>query len=273
MKDIWTKVLTASAAAGMSVLLIGTAAIASTASNTNTGADSTNNAEVSVQNNTQITSNNNANITNNLNIYANTGKNEANKNVGGVSIQTGDITGSVNISNNANGADVLNSNTNLVCCDTSQSANNEKTGADWENKAKVKVKNNLNINVSNNVDLVNNVDADLNTGENEANKNTGDVTIGTGDINFEVNIDNKVNSNVIGGPVNGEPLETDDPETLPSAALPTLAPRPGQVLAAADGLPVTGSNLPTWPFLLVAIGFAARFLEKFFRIRFGEEAA
>ncbi|MEX0621546.1 MAG: hypothetical protein WD187_00930 [Candidatus Woykebacteria bacterium] len=271
MKDIWTKVITSSAAAGASVLLIGTAALASTASNTNTGADSVNKAEVSVENNTTINSTNNANITNNISVKANTGKNEANKNTGDASIQTGDISGHVNITNKANGADVFNTNTNLICCGPFLTSSNENTGADSVNKAETRIKNNLNINVNNNVDLQNNIGADLNTGENEANKNTGDASIKTGDINFEINIDNDVNHSVIGGPLpdrGGEPM---DPGDQPTAVLPGPAPRPGQVLAAAEGLPVTGGNLPNWPLLLIAVGVALKIIERVFGVRLLEK--
>lgn len=61
-----------------------------TVENTNTGADSINNAGVSLTDSTKIENNNDANLTNNININSNTGNNDASKNTGNGSVTTGD---------------------------------------------------------------------------------------------------------------------------------------------------------------------------------------
>src|SRR5262249_33533199 len=59
-------------------------------SNVGNGADSTNNASSSATTSTTIDNNNNLVLDNNINIYANTGHNTANKNMGAGDITTGD---------------------------------------------------------------------------------------------------------------------------------------------------------------------------------------
>jgi hypothetical protein len=129
------------------------------------------------------------------------------------------------------------------------------------------VSNDINITLRNDARVNNNIGANLNTGGNQADKNTGDGTITTGDIDFTIDVVNDLNHNQIGGPFPEEPPA--GPGVNPQ---PGIMPTPGQVLAAAAGLPVTGGSIPTWPILLVAVGFALKLLEKVFKIRF-EEAA
>ncbi len=70
-----------------------------TASNQDTGADSTNNANTNIDNDTDITITNTATITNNVTIDANTGGNSASKNTGSGDITTGDVNVAANIVN------------------------------------------------------------------------------------------------------------------------------------------------------------------------------
>jgi hypothetical protein len=269
MKDIWTKLaaITASLFVG---LLLTSGALAVEATNSNTGADSDNDASVTIENNTTISSTNNANINNTISVSANTGNNSADKNTGDGSVTSGDITGSVSVTNTGNVNGNFDSLLDLNCGGScSFSASNSNTGADSDNDSSVNVVNNVDVTVNNEANVDNNVDADLNTGGNSADKNTGDGSVTSGDISFSIEILNDLNKNFIGGLLPEEPA---GPGEMPPAVLPSAAaPKPGQVLAAAEGLPITGGNLPSWPFLLVTIGFAIKIIERVFRIRFSED--
>ena len=267
MKHIWTKVATIITSL-FSGLLLGSAALAIDASNSNTGADSTNNATVTVQNNTTINSVNNAVINNNISVNANTGNNTANKNTGNGTISTGDITGSVIVKNLGNENGTFDSVLNLNCASNCNfSASNSNTGADSNNKSQVKIKNNLNVTITNNANVNNNIGANLNTGGNSTDKNTGSGSITTGDIDFSIEVINDLNRNIIGGPVPGE--EPDGPGLIPQPGI--IPSEAGQILAAAAGLPITGQGLPIWPMILVAIGFALKILDKALKVRFVEK--
>lgn len=268
MSDIWTKVATIFASL-LGGLALASGALAVEATNSNTGAGSDNDAKVKIENDLTISSNNEAVITNNIDIWANTGNNSADKNTGDGSVSTGDITGSVSIINTGNENGLFDSSLTINCngaCDFS--ASNSNTGANSDNDANVHVSNDIDITLNNEAYVDNYVGADLNTGGNSADKNTGDGSISTGDIDFSVEVVNDLNKNFIGGPV---PEGPTDPGEIPPAILPS-APKPGKVLAAAEGLPITGGSLPNWPFLLIAAGFVMRILERVFRTRFGEVA-
>ena len=121
--------------------------------------------------------------------------------------------------------------------------------------------NDVNITVNNEANVDNKVDADLDTGNNEADENTGSGSINTGDINFDIEIINDLNKNLIGGPLPGQPG--------PNPPMPNIPPaRPGQVLGEQTGLPVTGGSLPLWPVLLAMAGIALKIFEKTFKVRF-----
>ena len=266
MKNIWTKVATIFASL-LGSMALSTGALAVEATNSNTGADSTNDATVNINNNTNVSSSNTATINNNISIWANTGNNSADKNTGDGSVSTGDITGGVKVINTGNMNGTFDSVLSLNCsCDFS--ASNSNTGAYSDNEANVKVSNDINITVNNEANVDNNVDADLNTGGNSADKNTGDGWVSTGDIDFSVEITNDLNKNFVGAPLPQEPAGPG----VPPAVLPPSAPKPGKVLAAAEGLPVTGGSLPNWPFLLIMVGFVTRLAERVLRTRFGEVA-
>lgn len=235
--------------------------LADTASNTTTGADSTNIATTSTSNDTTINQSNTANISNNISIYANTGNNTANKNTGDGVITTGDINGSLTITNS------VNSNTANVqpCCESSENnASNEKTGADSYNKSNVWVNNDLTINQNSVMNISNNADVKLNTGGNEADKNTGDGIIRTGDINFSINVSNSGNNNNVGGVDN--PDGNNPGGNNPGGNKP--GNNSGNVLGVGASLPITGSSLPILQvLLLVAAGLGLRLTESKLRTR------
>ncbi len=125
MNDIWTKVVTILASLLGGLALAG-GALAVEADNSNTGAGSDNEATVEIENDVTIVSNNEANINNNIDIWANTGNNSADKNTGDGSVSTGDITGSVSITNTGNENGLIDSFLTINCKDIiSFSCNND----------------------------------------------------------------------------------------------------------------------------------------------------
>jgi hypothetical protein len=269
MKDIWTKVaVTGASLAGG--LLLASGAMAVEATNSNTGADSDNDASVTIENNTTVNSTNNADINNTITVNANTGNNSADRNTGDGSVSSGDINGSVSVANLGNENGNFDSALNLDCNgDCNFSASNSNTGAGSSNNSSISFTNNLDLTVQNNASVENNVGANLNTGGNSADRNTGDGSVISGDIDFTIDIVNDLNRNFIGLPAPEEPLGPADisqPRILPSM------PKPGEVLAAMEGLPITGDSLPNWPFLIIAVGFVLKIFERVLKVRFGEVA-
>ena len=148
------------------------------------GANSDSTANVTVANTTAVTQNNTANITNNVNVSADTGKNDANKNTGGdVDITTGNASTTVGVSNtaNANVADVNG------CCSTDLNVKISGNGAKSDNDANVKVANDTRVTQNNRARVENDVYVDADTGKNDANSNTGgSVSITTGNADTTV---------------------------------------------------------------------------------------
>lgn len=164
------------------------------------GTDSKNDVKVETSQSTTVVQSNVADVYNNIDADADTGDNEAEKNTGGdVSIDTGDATTDVKVEN------TLNSNTASVdCCGTGDvdvliSGN----GADSDNKVELKDKGSgVTVFQENEAGVKNIVDADSDTGDNEAEKNTGgDVSIKTGDATTSVSVSTTANANwaLVGG--------------------------------------------------------------------------
>ena len=68
------------------------------------------------------------------------------------------------------------------------SASNDTTGSDSDNDATVNLDNDTTINQTNNLTVHNNIDVDSDTGDNDANDNTGDGRVITGDAEAEVGV-------------------------------------------------------------------------------------
>ena len=125
---------------------------------------------------------------------AKTGNNDANENTGGnVEIDTGDASVTVAVTNwaNANSARVGNgdggSTLSLWILDN---------GADSDNDIVVDLESDVDVHQGNRAHFDNDVDADANTGDNDANENTGgDVEVTTGDATVDVTVDNMANFN------------------------------------------------------------------------------
>jgi hypothetical protein len=184
------------------------ATVTGTAVNDTTGADSKNEVKIDVDQATYVTQENKGTVVNEINLNANTGKNEANKNTGVGEVKTGDIATGVGVSTsmNLNVADVQG----CGGCDLDLYAGNEKTGADSNNKAKIDLDKSVILEQSNYSYVKNNVDQKLNTGNNEANKNTGMGDISTGDIESVTLVDTLANKNMaeVGASGNGTAVLT-----------------------------------------------------------------
>src|SRR3989344_4668472 len=143
---------------------------------TGNGAESDSDINVAQTTTTTVVQNDVANISNDVDADADTGGNDANYNTGGaVSIDTGDASTGVAISNTAN------SNTAEVkgCCETDVDVEISGNGWKSDNDANLKLSTSTDVFQNNYAKIKNDVDADSDTGDNDA----------------AVLIDNKVNSN------------------------------------------------------------------------------
>lgn len=159
------------------------------------GAGSTNSVGASFGSNTNVSVNNSANLTNNINGTANTGRNSANYNNGDVTIKTGSITVVDNIVNDSVNNYSVNVKNNSGRSITISVKDN---GTASDNIVVVNNINNINVKIDSSANIVNESKWDLNTGENEASKNNGDVSILTGDIYLASTINNKdINTGIV----------------------------------------------------------------------------
>src|SRR3989344_4430799 len=93
----------------------------------------------------------------------------------------------------ATGALLLNAFAPLAIADTTIQISGN--GSDSNNTANVNVTQNTTVVQNNTADVTNNVDVDADTGDNDAEDNTGgDVSIDTGDADVTVNVSNTLNS-------------------------------------------------------------------------------
>lgn len=171
-----------------------TPAFAATIQITGNGDSSNNSANVSVNNSTNVVQNNVANITNNVDAGAQTGGNTANRNNGGnVTIDTGNANTTVNLTTKAN-ANVAS----LGCCNQGNnvSVNISGNAADTNNTAGLGLNNAQDVFQNNVADVLNKVDANSKTGNNDANRNNGGtVAVVTGNADTNVTVHNATNLN------------------------------------------------------------------------------
>src|SRR3989344_4667592 len=144
---------------------------------------------------------NHAHVNNDVNVDADTGHNDANNNTGDgeVSIDTGNAEANVNVSNtlNANSA-------NVACCPSGNTdLKISGNGANSDNTINYDLYSNTDVNQDNDAYVDNNVNVEVNSGENDANGNTGDggVSITTGNAKGNVWLSTAANFNhaMIGG--------------------------------------------------------------------------
>jgi hypothetical protein len=157
------------------------------------GSDSNNEVKLETKATTYVEQNNNANISNKVNVDADTGRNDANDNTGGdVEVSTGNVDTQVTVANQ------VNSNTAKVdCCKTGNTdVLISGNGSDSDNKVELSQEKNTAVFQNNYSNIKNYVDANGNTGKNDANDNTGgSVEIKTGDVDTKVAISNSGNVN------------------------------------------------------------------------------
>jgi len=170
-----------------------------TAGNDTTGADSHNEAEIKVEQSTFVDQSNQGQVVNKIDLNVNTGGNEANKNTGEGHVETGDILTGVGVSTslNRNVADLES----CGGCELDLWASNNKTGYDSKNEAEIEVVSTKVLEQQNKAEIKNFISQDLNTGDNEANKNTGMGTVSTGSVVSVSLVANSANKNIasVGG--------------------------------------------------------------------------
>lgn len=190
--------------AGTMLLSIATPAIAETTIQiTGNGSGANNLVDVSQEQSTTVVQNNDADITNTVDVDADTGNNDANFNTGGdTTVLTGNSNVDVNVEN------ILNKNVaNAECCEPGDvNVLIEKNGANpYEDQRDPKDPNTVLLEMEtetsifqdNRAKVNNDVDVDAETGENDANYNTGgEVTVLTGKADVDVNLSTAANLNV-----------------------------------------------------------------------------
>lgn len=170
-------------------------------SNTDTGADSTNNADTTIDNNTEVDINNNADVDNLLNVDADSGGNDTDKNTGDGSISTGDAAIDGNLANNANSINIGSLECSTECNIISIGSlelGNSNTGAGSTNDSNTTLNNDSSLGIDNDTDFNNLVMFDADSGDNSASYNTGNGTVETGDAEIiltAINAANNVNVN------------------------------------------------------------------------------
>lgn len=187
------KRVAATIAAGSILLQLATPVLAQTTIEiSGNGADSVNDVDVAQANVTVVAQTNTADISNKVDADADTGNNNANRNTGGdVDIDTGDASTTVGISNTVNSNEA-----EVGCCTGDTEVLISGNGSESDNHVDVFNLNQKDVFQDNRARIVNYVDADADTGNNDANRNTGgNVSIDTGDASTRVDIDNMANFN------------------------------------------------------------------------------
>jgi len=182
--------------------------------NTGNGAGSQNSGEVTTVNNDLTFQNNDATVENNMNLLADSGHNDANRNTGGDStIKTGDANvaaSAVTFANNNIAGNVYYGVVNIfgdlvgdIVLPESVLASlvgNTGNGADSTNTTNSTTTNNSTTEQTNTAVIDNNLILAANTGDNEVSRNTdGSNAITTGNTEINASVLNVVNSNIEGG--------------------------------------------------------------------------
>jgi hypothetical protein len=159
------------------------------------GADSDNDVKVEQSQSTEVKQENESAVSNVVGLTINTGGNTASKNTGGDSkITSGDVEAGVAIHTQVNGNEAMVDS----CCDEESDANIDITGngAKSDSKVETKKESKTKLKQLNDAQVGNVVGAYLETGDNEASKNTnGDSTIKSGDIEAGIEILTEGNAN------------------------------------------------------------------------------
>lgn len=159
------------------------------------GSDSANDVVLNRNNTVTLSQENDAHVNNHVDVDADTGDNDADDNTGGdVEITTGDVDTTIKLSTvaNANSATIGGGNGNGGTLSAWITGN----GTDSDNDIDLDLANYVTLVQDNNANVDNHVDVDGDTGNNDADDNTGgEVYITTGDADATVEVDNMVNFN------------------------------------------------------------------------------
>jgi len=199
-----TKFYAALAAGSLLVSTVSPAFATTTLQVTGNGSDSTSNVNFTQNRNVSVVQNNDAKINNNVDVKANTGDNSADDNTGGdVNVKTGESKVEIEVSN------LLNKNAASVdCCETGDvEVKVSGNGSDSDNKVGLDLGGKKEIFQNNKADVKNDVKVKQETGDNNANDNTGgDIKIETGKAWTGVKLLTAANANsakIGGGNSNG----------------------------------------------------------------------
>jgi hypothetical protein len=164
------------------------------------GVESDNDIDVKVEQETEVSQSNEFNVENNVNANASTGGNSASRNTGGnASIDTGDATSKVEVSNAGNSNEAV-----VDCCASAQNLEVliSENGDSTDNKVELDNENEIEVTQTNKSNIKNDINNDATTGWNEANRNTGgSVEIITGKAKALTAVFNggNINSAVVAG--------------------------------------------------------------------------
>ncbi|MCL5409783.1 MAG: hypothetical protein M1607_02915 [Patescibacteria group bacterium] len=232
---------------------------------TNNGSSSSNSINASSQTDSQVVAKSDSTISNSVQAYANSGKNGVSVNTGDVTIKTGDIkTSNKTVNQGINHASVNLPQSNSSLDDIEISGN----GAGSLNKAKLQKEAANLVDIENQANISNNQQTSGISGENNTERNSGNVQITTGNVATGTEVLNQsVNTNQVSLKCCSQQTKSSDPggsnspqggSPIDPASNPTSAPTPstspasitgntGQVLAASTGsvgevLAATGNN-------------------------------
>lgn len=161
--------------------------------NNTTGFNSTNDNSYDIADSVDLTVDNTSAVSNTPSVTANSGGNDVNNNTTVDDVMGGDIDVEGEFTNELNSADMDLSMDSLG--DVSADFTNDTTGSNSDNTNELDVTRDMDIDVTNSAAISNDIDADLNSGDNRTNNNTTVGDVSTGDIDFSVDVENKANQN------------------------------------------------------------------------------
>lgn len=194
MTNLTKQLFSVITAGALVVNTAGTAFAGTTITISGNGAGSDNFTTVNQSSTNTVNQSNTANVTNNVDSSANTGGNDANFNTGGdTTVTTGEASSTTTVTN------TLNSNSAQVGCNCANGATDvtvKGNGALSNNTVAVGASQATTLNQTNVANVNNTVDSDANSGDNDANLNTGgNVTIQTGKATTSTTVNTLANVN------------------------------------------------------------------------------
>ena len=168
------------------------------ASNTNTGSDSENNSSTKNNESTDVNQNNDAKVNNDLVLTSDTGGNNSDKNTGDGNVSSGNANVGGSVENKVNNNTTMVGGGSTGGYNSGSQVNNGQTGSNSSNNSNVEVNSDTMIVNNNTAELDNGVIAIADSGNNSADKNTGNGEVITGDANVGLTVVNVANTNIAG---------------------------------------------------------------------------